>query len=333
MFWMRTPKSLYFKKGSMPVAFDELCTVYNRKRAFIVSGRDLYKNGQVAALEKLLDKMGIQHICYYDIDDMASFETISNGSKAMMLFEPDALISFGGRAVIDAAKIMRVCCEQPGIDIVELSEKFSDITARDNVFPEMNKVLFVAVPTMGSKGSEISPYAVIDNDGDEIVIADYNIMPDITVVDGDNMLEQTTEVVAESGLTALTQAINSYDAENATEYTDGFVIKAVQGIVKYLAAAYRFGKDEPMACEKLAEAMTMAGIAYSNTKTVISVESTFEYLADVIRINSAESENTYKRYCELSTAAGLGGQVEDLIFKIEEFVSLCGYENKKLQCD
>lgn len=183
---------------------------------------------------------------------------------------------------------------------------------------------------MNGNGSEVSPYAVIDNNGETLVIADYNIMPDVAIADGDHMLRQSTETTAKSGLIAMAQALSAYNAENATEYTDGFVLKAIQGIFACLPIAYRSGAAEPIACEKLGEAMVMAGIAYANTNYVSGIEDTLTGLAEKIRIQLSGDEQLRSKYSLLAKAVGITGQnnaelIDSLINHIDELVRLCGF--------
>lgn len=331
MFWLRTPEKLYFKKGSMPVALDELKTVYGKKKAFIVTEKTLYQDGEAALIEKQLDKMNIQHTCYFNIENRAALGTITEGSAAMQLFEPDVVIAFGGQAAIDAAKAMRICYEIPGTDLKALAGTFNNITDREYTFPSMaGKSLLVAIKTINSNGSEVSPYGVIDNEGETLVIADYNIMPAVAIADGDYMLRLSSEVTAKSGLTAMAQALFAYSADNATEYTDGFVLKAVQGILTCLPTAYQYGAAEPIACEKLGEAMVMAGIAYANTNYVSGIEDTLSDLAETIRSQLSANVQLRDKYATLAMAIGITGQndaelLDSFINHIDGLVKLCGF--------
>lgn len=339
MYWVRIPRKVYFKKGCMPVALDELKTVYQTKKAFIVTDLTLYRNGIAGAIEKKLDELNIQHFSFFRIEGVADLSLIEEGAKSMQLFEPDVIIAFGSGAAIDAAKLMRVRYENPDADLCALASDFNDITCREKLFPKQGtKAILVAVPDMNGNASEVSPYAVFSDGEDEQVIADYGIMPDMAVVDGDFMLVHTKEEAVKAGLNALVRAVNAFDSQTATEYTDGFVIKAIQNVLHYLPKVTESGAKTPVSCEKLGEAVTMSAIAYANTGSIIDVDDTAPYMAEIIRSSAAESEEVCARYAELGSALGLEGnndtEITDcLVRTIQDLVSLCGLENRQLQCN
>ncbi len=323
----------------MSLALDELKAVYNAKKAFIISDMSLYRNGVTAVIEKKLDELSVQHFCFFNINTAPDISLIEEAAKAVKLFEPDVIISFGSGYAADTAKLVRVKYEYPETDLCVLSSDFSDIAYREKNFPKLGeKALLVSIADINSNASEVSPYAVFYADGEELYIADYEIMSDMAVIDADFMLDGTKEEIVKAGLSALVRAVNALDSQTATEYTDGFVIKAVQGIMQYMPEAVEKGAKESKSFEKLIEALNMAAIAYANTSSIINVDGTAQYLADIIRLSAAESEESCSRYSELSSALGFKGNddkklTEKLIGKIEELVSFCGLENKALKCE
>lgn len=338
MYSLRLPDKIYFKKGCMPIALDELKCIYNKTSAFIITDNDLYHNGAVGPIENKLNELNIRHICYFKIDSTPDLSVIEEGARAVQLFEPDVIIAFGSGAAIDAAKLMRLKYEYPDADLFKLSSDFNDITLREKLFPKQGtKALLVAVPDISGNASEVSPYAVFFAENEEMSIADYELMPDIAVVDGDFMLMHTRDEAIKAGLNSLVRSINAYDSFNATEYTDGFVIEAVENIFRYLPEVIEKGAEAPVSCEKLGEAVTMSAIAYSNTASIINVDDSAQYLAEIINTSAAESEEACSRYAELGAVLGLNGNndsetVEKLVNKIKDLVILCGSENKQLLC-
>lgn len=337
MFWLRTPQKLYIKKGCLSVALDELRTVYGKKKAFIVTDKNLYKYGKLSTLEDNLNLMGIQHICFYAVEDNADIKAVTSGAKQASLFEPDVIIGFGNNAAIDSSKLIRLMYEYPDVSLSELSGKFNDIMNREGKFPKLgSKSILVTIPDISGNASEVSPYAVIADGEDELIFADYELMPDMAVVDGDLMLPENKSLYADAGLNTLVRAVNAYDSVSATEYTDGFAIEAIKGVFEYLPSVIENGANDPRGCEKLGEASAMAGIAYANTESIISVDGSAPYLADVVRLSAADNEVSAARYAALADALGLPGDSEDervtsFINKIGELVSLCGLDNKKCE--
>lgn len=338
MYWLRMPEKIYFKKGCMPVAMDELSAVYGKKKAFIVTDTFLYKNKRISSVEEKLNGMHIQHFCYYKIDQTPYFCNIISGGEAMRLFEPDVIIAVGGGAVIDAAKLMRIMYEHPEADLRKLSVDHNDIRNRDKLFPKTGtKAMLVTIPTTSGTGSEVSPYAVFTDTDQEYVIADYTIMPDMAIFDADFMMDQPKDITASSGLTALVHAVSAYNSEIATKYTDGFALKALENILEYLPSAYDKGAKDLVAREKLSEASAMAGIAYANTYSSICGSEGAQYIADLMRINAMENEKSADRYYECAKALGIDGKdkteaVKNLISSIKDVIQHCGYENKCCRC-
>ena len=267
MLWFRAPQKVYFKKGCMPVARDELGTVMGKKKAFIVTDSFLYKNGYVKPIEEKLDEMGIQHTCFYDVAPDPTLACAKEGTKAMLSFEPDCIIALGGGSAMDAGKIMWVMYEHPEVDFLDMAMRFMDIRKRVYTFPKMGeKAFFVAIPTSSGTGSEVTPFAVITDErtGVKYPLADYELLPNMAIIDADNMMTQPKGLTSASGIDALTHALEAYASIMATDYTDGLALKAMKNIFTYLPSAYENGANDPIAREKMADASTMAGMAFAN---------------------------------------------------------------------
>ena len=267
MLWFRSPEKVYFKKGCMPLALQELRDVYAKKKVFIVTDTFLYKNGYVKAVETALDEMGIQHTCFYDVAPDPTLATATEGAKAMRAFEPDTIIALGGGSPMDAAKIMWVMYEHPEVDFLDLAMRFMDIRKRVYDFPKMgDKALFVAIPTSSGTGSEVTPFAVITDErtGSKYPLADYELMPHMAIVDADNMMDQPKGLTSASGIDVLTHALEAHASILATDYTDGMALTAMKNVFHYLPAAYDNGAADPIAREKMANASCLAGMAFAN---------------------------------------------------------------------
>ena len=267
MLWFRAPQKVYFKRGCMPVALDELGTVLGKKKCFIVTDSFLYKNGYVRPIEQKLDQLGIQHTCFYDVAPDPNLSSAVKGAQAMRLFEPDCIIALGGGSAMDAGKIMWVMYEHPDVDFLDLAMRFMDIRKRIYTFPKMGeKAYFVAIPTSSGTGSEVTPFAVITDDrtGTKYPLADYELMPHMAIVDADNMMSQPRGLTAASGIDVLTHALEAYASMMATDYTDGLALKAMKNVFTYLPRAYDKGAEDPEAREKMADASCMAGMAFAN---------------------------------------------------------------------
>ncbi|MCQ4021581.1 MULTISPECIES: bifunctional acetaldehyde-CoA/alcohol dehydrogenase [unclassified Ruminococcus] len=267
MLWFRAPQKVYFKKGCMPVALDELGTVMGKKKAFIVTDQFLYKNGYAKGIEEKLDEMGIQHQCFFDVAPDPTLGCALEGVKQIRAFEPDTIIALGGGSAMDAAKIMWVLYEHPEADFFDMAMRFMDIRKRVYTFPKMGeKATFVAIPTSSGTGSEVTPFAVItdENTGIKYPLADYELLPNIAIIDADNMMNQPKGLTSASGIDALTHALEAYASIMATDYTDGLALKAMKNIFKFLPSAYENGANDPEAREKMADASTMAGMAFAN---------------------------------------------------------------------
>ena len=359
MLWFRAPEKVYFKKGCMPVALDELGTVMKKKKAFIVTDSFLYKNGYVKPIEDKLDEMGIQHTCFYNVQPDPTLASAKEGAAAMALFEPDVIIALGGGSAMDAGKIMWVLYEHPEADFMDMAMRFMDIRKRIYTFPTMGeKAYFVAIPTSSGTGSEVTPFAVITDEKTSIKypLADYELLPNMAIIDADNMMNQPKGLTSASGIDALTHALEAYASIMATEYTDGLALKAMKNIFDYLPSAYENGANDPVAREKMATASTMAGMAFANAflgvcHSMAHKLGAFHHIphgvanalliTEVMRFNADpvppkmgtfsqyQYPHTLERYCECAHFLGINGKddwdtLEKFIAKIEELKVACG---------
>jgi acetaldehyde dehydrogenase/alcohol dehydrogenase len=267
MLWFRAPEKVYFKKGCMSVALDELGTVMHKQKAFVVTDQFLYKNDYAKPIFDKLDEMGIKYTCFYDVAPDPTLACANEGVAQMRAFEPDVIIALGGGSAMDAAKIMWVPYEHPEADFMDMAMRFCDIRKRIYEFPHMGeKAYFVAVPTSSGTGSEVTPFAVITDEktGIKYPLADYELMPDMAIIDADNMKDQPKGLTSASGIDALTHALEAYASVMASDYTDGLALKAMKTIFKYLPSAYENGAKDMKAREEMANASTMAGMAFAN---------------------------------------------------------------------
>ena len=266
MLWFRAPEKVYFKKGCMPVALDELKHVMDKKRAFIVTDSFLYMNGYTKPITDKLDELGIVYQCFSDVQPDPTLANAQAGAKAMTAFEPDVIIALGGGSAMDAGKIMWVMYEHPEVDFQDMAMRFIDIRKRVYTFPKMGeKAYFVAIPTSSGTGSEVTSFAVITDQetGVKYPLADYELMPDMSIVDADNMMSQPKGLTSASGVDVLTHALEAYASVMATDYTDGLALKAMKNVFEYLPRAYENGNDVEARC-KMADASCMAGMAFNN---------------------------------------------------------------------
>ncbi len=344
MLWMRTPEKVYFKKGCTPVALDELGTVMGKKRAFIVTDGFLYKNGYTKNIEDKLDQMGIVHTCFYDVAPDPSLASAKAGAAAMRAFEPDCIIALGGGSAMDAGKIMWVLYENPDANFEDMSMDFMDIRKRIYTFPKMGKkAYFVAIPTSSGTGSEVTPFAIItDQDtGVKWPLADYELMPDMAIVDTDNMMSQPKGLTCASGIDVMTHAIEAYVSIMASDYTDSLALKAIKLVFDYLPRAYKNGNDVE-ARDHMANASCMAGMAFANAFLGVNHSlahklGAFHHiphgianalvLTDVMKFNSAEvptkmgtfSQYQYPhalaRYAEIGRFVGCTGKNDQEVFE------------------
>lgn len=345
MLWFRTPEKVYFKKGSMPVALDELGTIMHKKKAFIVTDSFLYKNGYVKGIEEKLDAMGIQHTCFYEVAPDPILQCAQKGADMMRSFEPDTIIALGGGSAMDAAKIMWVMYEYPDANFEDMAMDFMDIRKRVYTFPEMGKkAYFVAIPTSSGTGSEVTPFAIITDaeTGVKWPLADYQLLPNMAIVDVDNMMTQPKGLTSASGIDVMTHAIEAFVSIMATDYTDGLAMKAVKMVFENLPSAYENGANDPKAREEMANASCMAGMAFANAflglnHSMAHKLGAFHHLphgvanavllTEVMRYNASEvptkmgtfSQYQYPhalaRYAELGRFAGCTGKDDKEVFE------------------
>ncbi|MEG0565651.1 MAG: bifunctional acetaldehyde-CoA/alcohol dehydrogenase [Hungatella sp.] len=266
MLWFRAPEKIYFKKGCMPVALDELKNVLGKKRAFLVTDSFLYMNGYTKPITDKLDEMGIVYQCFSDVQPDPTLANAEAGAKAMTAFQPDVIIALGGGSAMDAAKIMWVLYEHPEVNFMDMAMRFMDIRKRVYTFPKMGeKAYFVAIPTSSGTGSEVTSFAVITDQetGIKYPLADYELMPNMSIVDADNMMSQPKGLTSASGVDVLTHALEAYASVMASDYTDGLALKAMKNVFEYLPRAYADGTDVEARC-KMADASCLAGMAFNN---------------------------------------------------------------------
>ncbi|MBQ8044456.1 MAG: bifunctional acetaldehyde-CoA/alcohol dehydrogenase [Clostridia bacterium] len=359
MLWFRAPEKVYIKRGCLPVALDELKTVLNKKRAFIVTDTFLYENGYTKEITDKLEEMGIEHATFFDVAPDPTIACAKEGTKLLEAFKPDCIIAVGGGSAMDAAKIMWVMYEHPELDFMDMAMRFMDIRKRVYTFPKMGeKAYFIAVPTSAGTGSEVTPFAVITDEktGTKYPLADYELMPKMAIVDANMMMNAPKGLTSASGIDALTHALEAYASMMATEYTDGLAKEAIKNIFEYLPRAYEKGAEDPIAREKMANAATMAGMAFANAflgvcHSMAHKLGSFHHLPhgianalminEVLRFNSAEAPtkmgtfpkydhpHTLRRYAEIAESLNLAGKtdeekLENLIQKIEELKEKIG---------
>ena len=359
MLWFRAPEKLYIKKGCLPVALDELRTVRGSKKAFIVTDTFLYENGYTKPITDKLDEMGIAHTTFFNVQPDPTLGNAKEGAAQMAAFKPDTIIALGGGSAMDAAKIMWVLYEHPDADFMDMAMRFMDIRKRVYTFPKMGeKAYFIAVPTSAGTGSEVTPFAVITDEatGVKYPLADYELLPNMAIVDTDFHMSAPKGLTAASGIDAVTHAVEAYAAMLATDYTDGLALGALKNIFKYLPRAYDNGQTDVEAREKMANAATMAGMAFANAflgicHSMAHKLGAFHHLPhgvanalmieEVIRFNASEAPvkmgsfsqydhpHTLARYAEIADYLGLGGnsdkeKLENLIKAINELKAKVG---------
>ena len=359
MLWFRAPEKVYLKRGCLPVALEELKNVMGKKRVFIVTDTFLYQNGYTKVVTDKLDEMGIVHETFFDVAPDPTLACAKEGAQLIDAFKPDCIIAVGGGSAMDAAKIMWVMYEHPEIDFLDMAMRFMDIRKRVYTFPKMGeKAYFIAVPTSAGTGSEVTPFAVITDEttGQKYPLADYELLPKMAIVDENLMMNAPKGLTSASGADALVHAIEAYASMMATEFTDGLAIEAIKTIFEYLPRAYENGANDPEAREKMANAATMAGMAFANAFLGICHSMGHKLgayhhlphgitvslvLDEVMRFNSAEVPNkmgtfpqydhphTLRRYAEIAEALNIGGandyeKMENLISKIDELKERIG---------
>ena len=359
MLWFRAPEKVYLKKGCLGVALSELKAVMGKKKAFIVTDSFLYSAGYTRPVEKKLDEMGIRHTCFYDVAPDPTLACAKAGAEQMRAFQPDCIIAVGGGSAMDAGKIMWVLYEHPEVDFMDMAMRFMDIRKRVYTFPKMGqKAYFIAVPTTAGTGSEVTPFAVITDEttGVKYPLADYELMPKMAIVDADMMMDAPKGLTAASGIDAVTHALEAYASMMATDYTDGLALRSLKMIFQYLPRAYDNGPKDPEAREKMANAATMAGMAFANAflgvcHSMAHKLGAFHHLphgvanalmiTEVLRFNADpapakmgtfpqyDHPHTLARYAEIADYLGVKGntdqeKLEGLIAMIEELKQRIG---------
>jgi len=362
MLWFRAPEKVYIKRGCLPVALDELKNVMGKKKAFIVTDSFLYKNGYTKPITDKLDEMGIVHTTFSNVAPDPSLASAMEGAAQMKGFEPDVIIALGGGSAMDAAKIMWVLYEHPEVDFMDMAMRFIDIRKRVYTFPKMGeKAYFIAVPTSAGTGSEVTPFAVITDEktGIKYPLADYELMPNMAIVDTDLHMSAPRGLTAASGIDAVTHALEAYAAMLATDYTDGLALKSLKTVFEYLPRAYENGQTDYVAREKMANAATMAGMAFANAflgvcHSMAHKLGAFYHIPhgvanalmidEVIRFNASEAPvkmgtfsqydhpHTLARYAEVADYLGLKGKtdsdkLEALISAIDELKAKIGIKS------
>ncbi len=352
MLWFRTPQKVYFKKGCLPVAMRELKQVLGKQKAFVVTDRFLFQSGTIHCITDQLHELGIAYQIFSDVEPDPTLSCAKRGAEEMRAFAPDVIIALGGGSAMDAAKIMWVMYEHPEADFMDMAMRFLDIRKRVYTFPTMGeKAYFIAVPTSSGTGSEVTPFAVITDEktGVKYPLADYALLPNMAIVDTDLMMTQPKGLTAASGIDALVHSLEAYASVMATDFTDGLALRAIQNIFTYLPACYDNGLNEPVAREKMANASTMAGMAFANAflgvcHSMAHKLGAFHHLphgvanavllTDVMRYNADPRPqkmgtfsqyaypHTLERYAEVARSLGLSGNsdeelLEQLIAKIE----------------
>lgn len=359
MLWFRTPEKVYIKRGCLPVALEELKNVMNKKRVFIVTDSFLYKNGYTKVITDKLNEMGIEHATFFDVQPDPTLASAKEGAKILTDFNPDCIIAVGGGSAMDAAKIMWVLYEHPEVEFLDMAMRFMDIRKRVYTFPKMGeKAYFIAVPTSAGTGSEVTPFAVITDEttGIKYPLADYELLPKMAIVDANMMMDAPKGLTSASGIDAVTHCLEAYASMMATPYTDALAKEALGKILKYLPRAYENGANDPEAREEMANAATMAGMAFANAflgvcHSMAHKLGAFHHIAhgianallidEVLRYNSQEAPvkmgtfpqygypNTLRRYAEIAESVGITGnsdeeKLENLIKKIDELKETIG---------
>jgi acetaldehyde dehydrogenase/alcohol dehydrogenase len=350
MLWFRAPEKVYIKKGCLPVALQELKDVMNKKKVFIVTDQFLYKNGYTDCVTNKLDELGIQHATFFNVAPDPTLACTMEGVEQMRAFAPDCIIAIGGGSAMDAAKIMWVLYEHPEADFMDMAMRFIDIRKRVYTFPKMGeKAYFICVPTSAGTGSEVTPFAVITDEktGTKYPLADYQLLPNMAIVDADMHMTAPKGLTAASGVDALTHALEAFASVMATDFTDGLALKAAKTIFEYLPRAYDDGLNDPVAREKMANAATMAGMAFANAflgvcHSMAHKLGAYHHLPhgvanallidEVIRFNSVESPrkmgtfsqydhpHTMARYAEFADYLGAKGKTDEQ--KVENLIKM-----------
>ena len=359
MLWFRAPEKVYFKKGCLPVALEELRDVMNKKKVFIVTDTFLFQNGYTKTVSDKLDQLGIVHQTFSDVAPDPTLNSAKKGAELMRSFEPDCIIAIGGGSAMDAAKIMWVLYEHPEVDFYDMAMRFMDIRKRVYTFPKMGeKAYFIAVPTSAGTGSEVTPFAVITDEvtGNKYPLADYALLPNMAIIDADMMMNAPKGLTSSSGIDAVSHNLEALVSVMATDFTDGIAKQSLQMIFEYLPRAYDNGPNDPEAREKVGHAACMAGMAFANAflgimHSMAHKLGAFHHIAHglanaiiltrVMRYNAVdvptkmgtfpqyEYPKAKERYVEAAKYCGVTGKNDDEIFenfinKIEELKKFIG---------
>ena len=362
MLWLRTPQKVYIKRGCLPVALEELKNVMGKKRVFIVTDKFLFENGYTKIITDKLNEMGIEHTTFSNVAPDPNLACAKEGAKMMESFKPDCIIAIGGGSAMDAGKIMWVLYEHPEVDFLDMAMRFMDIRKRVYTFPKMGeKACFIAVPTSAGTGSEVTPFAVITDEKTNVKypLADYELLPNMAIVDADLMMNAPKGLTSASGIDALVHAIESYVSIMATEFTDAYALEAIKLIFEYLPRAYKNGANDKEAREKMAHAATIAGISFANAFLGICHSmghklGAFHHLPhgvtvslvlnEVMKFNSSEVPtkmgtfpqyaypHTLNRYAKIAECLGLDGKndtekLNKLLDKINELKDSIGIKH------
>ena len=362
MLWFRCPEKVYIKRGCLPVALEELKYVLDKKKVFIVTDKFLFENGYTKVVTDKLNELGIEHTTFSNVAPDPNLSSAKEGAKLMSEFKPDCIIAIGGGSAMDAAKIMWVLYEHPEADFMDMAMRFMDIRKRVYTFPKMGeKAYFIAVPTSAGTGSEATPFAVITDDetGVKYPLADYQLMPNMAIVDADMMMNAPKGLTSASGIDALVHSIEAYVSIMATEFSDSLALQAIKLIFEYLPRAYENGANDPEAREKMAHAATIAGMAFANAFLGICHSmghklGAFHHLPhgatvalvlnQVMRFNSVDAPtkmgtfpqydhpNALRRYAEIAEYLGIDGKddnekLEKLLVKINELKDKIGIKH------
>ena len=359
MLWFRAPEKVYFKRGCLSTALKEVKEVYERKRAFIVTDEFLYKSGMVKRITDELDGLGVTHTEFFEVTPDPTLECAQEGARRMIQFAPDVVIAVGGGSPMDAAKIMWVLYEHPDSRFEDLAMRFMDIRKRVLGFPKMGKrAVFIAIPTTAGTGSEVTPFAVITDGrtGEKYPLADYELMPTMAICDVELMLDIPKKLTAYAGFDALSHAMEAVASLLASDYTNGLAMEAISLLVEYLPRAFEKGRGDILAREKVANAATMAGMAFANAFLGVCHSMAHKLgarwhlphgmsnallLTEVMRSNASaqpEKMGTFPqypypdclaRYAKVAKYIGCKGKTdgelfENLLLKIEEIKSVLG---------
>ncbi|MGL5822014.1 MAG: bifunctional acetaldehyde-CoA/alcohol dehydrogenase [Sarcina sp.] len=366
MLWYRVPEKIYFKPGSLGVALRELGEL-NKKKVFVVTDRVLADLGYVDHITNVLEDLNIDFRIFSDVTPDPTLACARKGAELMKGYQPDTIIALGGGSPMDAAKIMWVLYEHPEVHFEDLAMRFMDIRKRVYKFPTMGeKAMMIAVPTSAGTGSEVTPFAVITDEktGMKYPLADYELTPDMAIIDSELMMNMPKGLTAASGIDALTHALESYVSVLASEFTNGQALEAIRLIFKYLPDAYNNGQQDSKAREKMAHASAMAGMAFANTFLGVCHSMAHKLGAQhhiahgvanallinqVIKFNAVDNPrkqaafpqykypNAKWRYARIADYLGLGGKTEDqkvanLMDAIDELKNKVGIPKSIADC-